>query len=316
MNLIPSVLITGATGLVGKLLTGKCIRRNIRVGIVTSGTGRLDADYYQDAEVYTWADIKNKPEILEQFAGIVHLSGANVAGKRWDEKYKKEILESRTETTRVLAEAIKKIEKKPRVFVSASAVGIYGSTGPQPIDERYTQFPDNYLSYVCREWEKSSEEIERMGIRRAIARIGVVLSPEGGALKEMLLPFKLFAGGPLGNGSQWLSWIHIDDVAGILLEMLNNETMSGVYNATSPHPVTMKEFAQTLGKIMHRPAWFPVPEFVMILLKGKEITQVVMASQNHLPARLTAQGYQFRFPYLRDALRSFFNSYKGRKASR
>jgi len=231
---------------------------------------------------------------------VIHLAGASVAGKRWNDSYKKIIRESRIISTKNLAQAIIQSETKPKVFITASGSGYYGNRGSALLNENSGHGSD-FLGRVCKDWEAAASLVESDHVRRVSLRTGIVLSVEDGALKKMLLPFKLFIGGPLGNGKQWFPWIHIDDIIQLYIFALENESLTGSVNAASPHHVRMSEFAKTLGKVLNRPSLFPVPEFVLKLVTGEVATEII-SSQKLDVTKILNSGFEFGFKKLEDAL--------------
>ena len=250
---------------------------------------------------WDFSKINEWKKYLENQDAVIHLAGASIAGKRWDENYKKEIFNSRIISTQNLVKAISKIQNKPLVFISSSATGYYGNNGDVLLTENSNSGSD-FLSNVCRAWESEAEKAEQLNVRRVSVRTGIVLTKEGGALKQMLIPFKLFVGGPLGSGRQWFPWIHIDDLVNIYLFALDNPSIKGSINAASPHHVKMNEFARTLGKILHRPSILNVPLPFLRIAIG-EAAESVVSSQRVLPKILLDSGFRFKFEYVNDALR-------------
>jgi len=297
------IIITGATGLIGKKITSQLIERGDEVIIFTRDAKKTKTIFPLAKECVEW-NYKNSFEwqkYLENYDAVIHLAGANVFSKRWTDVFKKEILESRVQSTRSLIEAIKLCNKKPEVFISASAVGYYGDAGENTLTEDSIAGND-FLAQVCKVWEAESAPIEQVGIRRVIIRTGIVLSLNDGALKQMLPSFKYFIGGALGSGKQWFPWIHIDDIAGIFLHALDNKKLHGAVNAASPKILRMKEFANLLGKIINRPSIFSVPGSILKLALG-EVANVVLASQRINVNKLIESGYKFKFENLEDALK-------------
>ena len=292
------VIVTGATGLIGKKLVSALIERNDEVVIFSRDIKKVRLIFPSIKEVIEWD--YQKPELwnsnLENSDAVVHLAGSNLFAKRWNDEFKKSIIESRQVSTKNLVDAIKLCNKKPEVFISASGIGYYGDCSDCLLNEESTNGKD-FLAEVCKIWESESTKVETANVRSVQIRTGLVLSPEDGALKQMLPAFKMFLGGPLGNGKQWSSWIHIDDIVGIYLHTIDNQNLSGAINATSPNPVTMKEFAKILGKVINRPSLFPVPKFMLRLVVG-QAAEVVTASQRVIPDKLINCGYQFKFTSL------------------
>jgi len=230
---------------------------------------------------------------------IVHLAGENLFGKRWTERQKQILVDSRVEPTTQLA--IVAAERHSAVFVSASAVGYYGPSDRQGQDEQAPPGND-FLATLCQRWEDATTPASSAGVRTVITRFGIVLGREGGALKQMLPPFKLGIGGPIGSGRQWMSWVHADDVAALLLFLIESESARGPYNITAPQPATMRDFARSLGKVLHRPAVLPVPGFALKVALG-DVADVLLTGQHVVPRRALDAGYEFRFPALEPALR-------------
>jgi len=237
---------------------------------------------------------------LQGADAAVNLSGASIAARRWSEAYKKEIVDSRVETTRAFVEGMRAARPRPRVFVNASAVGAYGGRGDEELTEESARGAD-FLAGVCKESEAEALRAEELGVRTVLLRTGVVLARQGGALKQMLPPFKAFVGGPLGDGRQWFPWIHLADELGIILWALQGN-VSGPLNAVSPNPVRMKDFARALGSALHRPAVFSVPALVLRLGLG-EMAEVLLEGQRAVPRKALGGGYQFRHGQLDEALR-------------
>ncbi len=296
------IIITGATGLIGKKLTIALIDRGDEVIVFSRDAEKAKSIFPQAMECVEW-DYR-KPELwkskLDNADAIIHLAGINLFSKRWNDDFKKAVLDSREVSTKNLVEAIKSCTNKPEVFISASGIGYYGDCGETVLNENSPKGND-FLADVCEVWESESRKIGDYGIRNVQIRTGLVLSPEDGALKQMLPTFKFFIGGPLGNGKQWSSWLHIDDIVGIYLQALDNQQLQGAINAASPNPVRMKEFAKTLGKVLKRPSLFPVPQFALKIVVG-EAAEVVTASQRINSKKVLDSGYKFKFEKLEFAL--------------
>ncbi|HEY9825296.1 MAG TPA: TIGR01777 family oxidoreductase, partial [Stenomitos sp.] len=231
--------------------------------------------------------------------GVVNLAGEPIAN-RWTDAVKAEIMNSRATGTAKIVEAIAQATPRPSVLVNSSAIGYYGTSETASFTENSKPGTD-FLAQVCQAWESEAEKVRASGTRLAILRTGIVLGPDGGVLAKMSLPFKLFTGGPLGSGQQWVSWIHRDDLVNLILKALTDPTMAGVYNATAPHPVRMSELCDILGQVIQRPSWLPVPDFALNLLLG-EAAQVVLEGQNVQPQQTQASGFQFRYPFVKEAL--------------
>lgn len=298
------IIITGATGLIGRKLSQKLTEAGHQIIVFSRNASSAKNILKKDYTYIDW-DYRKSDKWIESISTadvIVHLAGINLFAKRWNKKFKEEILASRKETTKALVDAVKLSQAKPEVFVSASAVGYYGDCGDKLLDEN-SPAGNDFLAEVCKVWEAEAAVVEQAGVRRVSVRTGIVLSKEDGALKRMLLPFKLFVGGPLGNGKQWFPWIHIDDIVGIYFHAIENQNLIGAVNAASPNICTMKEFAKTLGKVLHRPSLFPVPELALKIAIG-EAGKVVLMSQRVKVNKLLESGYKFKFENLEEALRN------------
>ena len=298
------IVITGATGLIGKQLFNALINKGDSLTIFSRNTEKAKSIFPGAKEIVEWN--YRKPEKwkskLEDSDAVIHLAGINLFSKRWNDEFKKSIIESRQLSTKNLVDAIKSCKNKPKIFISASGIGYYGDCGEKVLDEESPKGND-FLSDVCDIWENESRNTSGYGIRNVQIRTGLVLSTEDGALKQMLPPFKFFIGGHLGTGRQWASWLHINDIVDIYLFAIDNAGLSGAVNATAPNPVRMKEFANTLGKVLNRPSLFPVPKFILKLVIG-EAAEVVTASQRVNEKKLNESGYIFKFDNLEDALRN------------
>jgi len=231
---------------------------------------------------------------------IVNLAGTTIS-ERWSEDRKREIRESRVNAGKAIVEAVKAAEKKPRVVVQSSAVGYYGPRGAEEITEDSSAGSD-FLASVCQDWEASTAELDAMGIRRPIIRTGVVLDKNGGALPKMVLPVKMFVGGPLGSGQQYFPWIHLHDEVVAIRWLIDNSSAHGVYNLSAPQPVTNKEFTHAIGKVLGRPTFMPVPAFAMKTLFG-EMATLLLDGQREMPMRLVKEGFKFKFTNAEAALR-------------
>lgn len=237
---------------------------------------------------------------VEGADGLINLAGEPIAAKRWTNRQKEKIRQSRVDTTRALVSAVARANEKPRFLINGSAVGYYGPRGDETVTEDAGPGGD-FLAQTCREWEAEASKAEAYGLRVVTLRTGVVLGRNGGALAKMVPPFKLFVGGPLGSGRQWMSWIHLDDEVGLILALMEHASARGAFNAAAPNPVTMREFCQSLGRVLNRPCWAPVPAFALRLLLG-EMADMLLTGQRVLPAAAQKLGYTFRYPTLYEAL--------------
>ncbi len=293
----PHVVVTGASGLLGSSLVPvlasagqqvtKLVRRHPRPDEIRwdPAAGTIDA------------------ASLEGLGAVLHLAGENI-GARWTAARKRRIRESRVGGTRLLASTLAGLRRPPRVLVSASAVGIYGNRGDELLTDSslLPSPPTDFLAQTGREWEQATDAAAGAGIRVVMLRFGVVLARSGGMLGKALLPFRLGLGGPFGSGRQWMSWISIEDAVGAMLHALASEPLAGPVNATAPNPVTNREFAATLGRVLHRPAVLPLPSVAIKLVLGEMGAVAMLGSQRVIPTRLLQSGYRFRHPELRAAL--------------
>lgn len=291
-------LITGASGLIGKALQ-PVLKGSGWELLLASRSEPKDTDHIRWDIDEGFADIDLSR--LEGLDAVIHLAGENVAGLRWSDEKKKAIRDSRVFGTRTIIEAFAKIEKKPTVFISGSAIGFYGDRDDDEMTET-SSAGDTFLAEVCKEWEAESRRAEDMGIRTVLLRTGIVLSKDGGALATMLTPFKLGVGGVVGSGKQWMSWVSLDDVIGIIEYTLENEKLRGAVNVVSPHPVTNEEFTKTLGSVLYRPTFLPLPEFAVNMVFGEMGDALLLDSTRVIPKRLIDAGYKFKHTALKIAL--------------
>ena len=290
------ILVTGATGLVGSALAPALAAGGhevVRMGRSAPEAGDLRWD--PAAGVLEAAT-------LEGFDGVVHLAGENIASGRWTAERKRRIKESRVKGTSLLAATLAGLERPPRVLVSASAIGFYGDRGDEELTEQ-SAAGSGFLPEVCREWEAATEAASGKGIRVVHARLGIALGKDGGALAKMLTPFRLGAGGVVGNGRQYMSWITLDDTVAAIGHLLFTESAAGPVNVVAPAPVTNGEFTKTLGRVLRRPTLFPMPGFAARLAFGEMADALLLASTRVKPAGLTAAGYAFRHGSLEEGLR-------------
>jgi uncharacterized protein len=291
------ILVSGASGLVGSRL---CSYLEAHDHEAWKLTRRPPSD---GARELRWNPQTGDFDMaaLEGFDAVVHLAGESIAGGRWNAARKARIRDSRSVGTRHLATALARLTAKPKVLVSASAIGIYGPRGDEPLDEAASH-GDDFLASVCEAWEAAAEPAREAGIRVVHPRLGVVLSTEGGALAKMLTPFKLCLGGPLGHGRQVMSWIHIDDLTKALLHMIEDDSLEGPVNSTAPAAMSNADFSRALGKALGRPAFIPMPGFQARLLFGEMADALLLSGQRVTPKRLEASGFRFDHPELAGAL--------------
>ena len=288
------IIITGATGLVGKNISSELIKKSEEVIVFTRNVeaGKIKVPNASMYVEWNYDKPEEWKEHINNSKAIIHLAGANLASKRWSKKYKKIITESRIKSTQNLIKAVSEAKNKPEVFICSSAVGYYGNSGDTLLTEDSAPGND-FLANLCIQWEKAAEEIETFGIRRVSIRSGLVLSKEEGILKKFLLPYNLYVGGKLGNGNQWFPWIHINDIVNIYLFSLYNK-IDGAINAVSTNPLRMKEFAFELGKTLNKPSFFKVPEFLLKVVLGEQ-AKAALSSLRVIPQKLNNQDFKFQF---------------------
>ena len=293
-----NVLVSGSTGLVGSAVVQALTAKQHRVTRLV----RTAAAPGTAAVSWDPAAKRLPAQALEGLDAVVHLAAENIATGRWSAAKKAAIRNSRVQGTRVLCEALSQLNDPPSVLVSASAIGYYGSRGDRVMRED-SRPGDDFLAHVCQDWEAATQAAAARGIRVVRLRLGVVMARQGGALRKMLTPFKLGLGGVMGSGQQYVSWVSLDDVAGIVLHALRDESLSGPVNAVAPHPVTNAELTKTLGRVLKRPtkAWMPTP--VVRVIFGEMGDALLLSSARVEPARLQASGYAFKHPELEGALR-------------
>lgn len=303
-----NILISGGTGLVGEALVDKLLAKGYQVGVL-SRSKRNDA---KGLRYFTW-DIKQEkvdPEAIAFADIVVHLAGAGIADGRWSASRKKEILQSRTESTRVLFEAFKKADKQPELFLGASAIGYYGADTGTAWQFESSGPGNDFLAEVVSKWEKSSEAFEKWGSRVVKLRIGVVLSTKGGALAKLAAPIKLGAGAPLGSGKQYMSWIHIDDLADMFVFAIENQNLQGIFNAVSPEPVSNAALTKIAAEILKKPLFLPnVPAFALKLAFG-EMAAVVLGGNKVSAEKIMDAGFTYHYPQAAPALKDLFDKEK------
>lgn len=294
------VAITGATGFVGSCLVEQLQAKGHQPLILTRNKTSATRTFPNlEIVAYTPTESGSWQEAIAGCDAVVHLAGEPIAESRWTPKHKQEILDSRKLSTQKIVEAIAKANPKPRVLVNASAIGYYGTSETATFDENSPSGND-FLAEVCRTWETEAQKVKYADVRLVILRFGIILG-NGGALAKMIPPFQLFAGGPIGTGNQWFSWIHRDDLVNLIIEAVTRNDMEGVFNATAPNPVRMSELCQSLGETLHRPSWLPVPSFALEALLG-EGAKVVLEGQQVLPKRTISSGFNYQYPTVKEAL--------------
>jgi uncharacterized protein (TIGR01777 family) len=297
------ILITGGTGLVGSRLSEMLIDSGYEVAHLSRQSGQ-----FMHYKTFRW-DINNN--FIEERAiswadYIIHLAGAGVSEEKWTDERKKEILDSRAKSAKLISRCLEETPNHVKGFISASAVGIYGNSGEQLVTEE-SPYANDFLAEVCKKWEASSWEMHALGIRTVILRTGIVLSDKGGALPQMAKPVKLMAGAPLGSGKQFMSWIHIDDLCHLYIKAIEETQFSGVYNAVSPNPVTNEDFTKALAEVMHRPLMMPkIPAFGLKLVLG-EMCEIVLGGSRVSSAKVQHTGFTFEYQFIEEALESFYH---------
>jgi uncharacterized protein (TIGR01777 family) len=296
-------LVTGATGFIGRVIVRKLEEKGHEVVVLTRNIPKAALILGPRCRYVQWTDIKTPPpsDAFEGVEGIINLMGESIGEKKWTEEQKKKIVESRVEGTSKLIEALGKMSVKPKVFVSASAIGIYGNRGPEDLDEN-SEPGTGFLSDLCQQWEDAANKAQKIGMRVAIIRVGVVLGKGGGALSKMVPLFKLGLGGRLGEGNQYMSWIHIQDLASMFVMALTDSSMSGPFNGTAPYPATNQDFTKVLGKVLRRPTFLPAPEKAIRTLLG-EMATIVLEGQKVLPKKFKEKKFNYRYPTLEMTLK-------------
>lgn len=299
------VVVTGATGFVGSRLVERLNAEGHSAIVLTRDATKAEQIFPDSADpnleivVYDPTRSGSWQEKISGCDGVVNLAGEAIAEARWTPERKQSLVNSRKITTQKLVEAIAHANPKPSVLVSASAIGFYGTSETATFDETSAAGSD-FLAEVCQSWEAEANKVKESGVRLVILRTGIVLGM-GGALGKMLTPFKMFAGGPIGSGNQWFSWIHRDDLVNLILRALTRSQMEGVFNATAPKPVRMAEMTTTLGQVMNRPSWLPVPSFALEAMLG-DGAKVVLEGQEVLPKHTLADGFEYQYPTIKMAL--------------
>lgn len=291
------ILLTGGTGFIGKRLTQMLFNAGHEITILTRSRHaaadfqgsvtllqRLDEDYNQPSDI------------------IINLAGEPIGNGRWTDKKKQEIVRSRIDTTQALVDYIARLDAKPKLLLSGSAIGYYGTDASATFTEQSLPERSDFSHELCQQWEQTALQAEQYGVRVALLRTGIVLGAGGGALAKMLLPFKCFLGGPMGSGQQWMSWIHIDDLIGIIETIINDETLAAAVNGTAPEPVTNQAFSKALGKALKRPAVMKVPAFNMRLMFGEMADALLLNGQKVVPEKALQHGYAFKYPTIDTAL--------------
>jgi uncharacterized protein len=298
------VVLAGGSGFVGAAVSRELLDAGHAVSVLTRNTRAARSRMDPRVELVEWDGRSSGAweRVMDGAGGIFNLAGETIAAQRWSGERKQRLRASRLDPTAALVRGLEKAADRPAVLVSASAVGYYGARGDESLTEDAVPGQD-FLAVLCQEWERAARAAEALGVRVVRMRLGIVVGAGGGALEKMLLPFRMFVGGPLGNGRQWVSWIHRDDVAGIFRFALENDAVRGALNATAPEPVTMAMFCRTLGRVLGRPSWAPVPALALRLVLG-EMASILLTGQRVEPHEALRLGYRFRFARLEPALRA------------
>ena len=302
------VIIAGGTGLIGRALSADLAADGHEVIVLSRAPERVTghpagvrAERWDGCTADGWLDLADSVDAIVNLAGA-SISGGGLFPTRWTDERKRLIRESRLNAGRAVVDAVRQMDHKPAVVIQASGIGIYGPRGDNPIAEDGLPGQDFLASFAAQEWEPVTAPVEAMGVRRAIIRSAVVLSKRDSAVRPMILQFRLFAGGPLGSGRQWLPWIHVKDEARAIRFLIENQSAAGPFNLVAPQSVTNAQFARTLGRVMGRPYWLPIPGLAMKVAFG-EVADLLLTGQRGVPRRLLDLGFQFRFPELEGALR-------------
>jgi len=303
------ILLTGATGFIGTPLCNRLADAGHELVVLSRNAAAAKETLPIASETFEWPEMTALPpaEAFEGVEAVIHLAGESVSG-RWDEVKKRRVRDSRVNGTRSLVSVVEKLDQKPNLLISASAIGYYGDRGDDVLPEDVPP-GDDFFAEVCSAWEREAQRAREFGLRVVNPRIGIVLGPDGGALGQMLPMAKLGLNGPLGSGQQWWAWVHRDDVIGLIVHALNTQELEGPVNATAPNPLRQAEFAKVLGKILHRPAFLPVPAFALKLMLG-EFSNELLSSKRTLSKKAQDAGYSFKFPELEEALREVLDREK------
>ena len=298
------LLITGGAGFIGSRLVRVMIAQAYDVVVLTRNPEKTEVHFNYSVKAIKHLDQLKDDDVFDV---VINLAGQGITDRRWTQGIKDQLRESRIVTTRNLMRYLSVVKKKPECFISGSAIGYYGDQGNAIIDEEVSG-GKSFSSKLCLDWEDEAKQAEISGIRTCYLRTGIVLGKNGGALAKMLPAFRLGLGGPMGNGQQWMSWIHIDDLIGIILHVINNKDIEGPVNGTAPSPVTNKIFSSTLARVLKRPAFLTMPAFVLKLMLGEMAQELLLSGQRVVPDKILTAGYSFKHAELEDALREVISS--------
>ncbi len=298
------IVIAGGSGFVGQKLTDALLNEGHEIIILSRKASRVDGSI----KYVKWLQEGTKPEVeIVSADAFVNLAGVSINDGRWSAEHRKQIYYSRMEATDELLRIISALQIKPTVLVNASAIGIYPASEKNIYTEESQDYANDFLGQTVTDWEKKAASVESEGIRVVFMRFGVILGKEGGALPLMVLPYKLFVGGTVGSGNQWVSWVHVKDVARAIAFAIGNKNLHGPVNVTSPFPKQMKYVGKTIASVLNRPHWIPVPSFAMKIVLGKKST-LVLEGQHVLPEKLLNNGFEFHFPTLEAALNNLYKN--------
>jgi uncharacterized protein (TIGR01777 family) len=301
------IIVTGGTGFIGSALCRRLVDKDYEVTVLTRDPSRLRVILGGTVTGVRWdgRSAGDWSEHAEGAYGIVNLAGANIATGRWTAELKTRILESRLDAGRAVAEAVARVSGRPRVLVQASATGYYGTRGEEVLNE-YSEGGMGFLAEVTRRWERSTEDVAALGVRRVVIRTAAVLGRGGGLLGRILPPFRAYLGGPMGSGRQWFPWIHLKDEVEAICYLLEREDLDGPFNLAAPQHLRSREFHGALGQAIGRPSWLRMPGSVLRLILGEMADELILGSQRVIPERLMENGYSFRYPGIADAFGEIF----------
>ena len=296
-----NILIAGGTGYIGRKLAKQLLESGNEITILTRNKENASEIFSKKIKIISWIDIKSNPLKISfnHYDSIINLSGESIAARKWDLITKERIISSRIKSTKRIITALENKVLSTSSLINSSAIGYYGAHSDKEITESELAGND-FLADVCKQWEEEAMKAEKLGVRVVRIRTGVVFG-EVGALQKMIIPYTFFLGGPIGNGKQWLSWIHISDLVNVYIYAINNINLSGAINATAPNPVNINYFSKALGKVMHRPSFFRVPAFIIRFIFG-ELADTLLKGQKVIPEKLQESSFRFSFPALSDAL--------------
>ena len=305
------IVLAGGSGFLGTALTHRLIRANHHVVLLSRSPERIRPAFPPTVEFERWdaSSVGDWKFRLEGADAVINLTGESIASRRWTVRQKELIMSSRLNATEAIVSGMHQTRRRPGTLINASAVGIYGNQGDARLTEE-SLAGDDFLARVCERWERAAQIAEADGVRVALIRTGIVLDKDHGALEKLLIPFRLFAGGPLGIGNQWFPWVHLADELGAIIFALETPAVRGPINVASPHAVRLSEFCRTLGRTLHRPSWAPVPAFILRTILGEMADGLLLTSQRVVPKKLLELGYTFKYERLETALADLFPAEK------